>query len=243
MTRTTGCAVALAGALLLVPASLVGQKSAVPDSARLVGVVVDADTGTPIPGVSVRIAEPERAASTGPNGQFLIRDLPGGPLELVISQLGYFQHRQRLDASEVPGPLRIELRPDPIVLSGIRVQMDRFEQRRRSSGRSVRAFDRNSLLAAPVGAMDQWVATRAGLHLRPCRDPAELCVLRRGRLVRVNVVIDGQRALGGMDELLSYDPEDIHLVEIWDGRQVRLYTQAYIGSRAVQLAPQLMPHW
>jgi hypothetical protein len=231
---------AVAGAVFLAPASVAGQT---PDGATVTGVVVDAITGAPLAGSAVRIDGLERSTTTGPNGEFQLRGVPPGRRLIIVRQLGYVQLREALVVQSDGGPLRLELQPDPVMLQAIRVQLDRFERRRAASGRAVRAFDRRAIMAAPVGAMDQWVSSRGGLSIRPCPDPMDFCVLRRGRRVRVTVFIDDQRAIGGFDDLIHYDPADIELVEIWDGRQIRVYTQQYVARRALGPGPTIPVDW
>jgi len=230
---------ALLLAALLVPGALHGQDAAAPGT--LSGVVVDAASGDPVAHATVEIRGTSRSTRTDASGRFTLRGLPEGAHRMIVQQIGYVQRGEWVDVPGDVEPLYLALQPDPIVLRGIEVQMDRFEQRRRRSARPVRAFERETLLAAPIGSMADWIPRRSGMHVAPCRDPFDTCVRHRGRTVRVSVFIDGERALGGMDDLLSYGPEDIHLVEVWGGTQVRVYTQHYVGTRAARIGANLPP--
>jgi hypothetical protein len=238
MVASNRLSLALVLAALLLPAVLHGQD---PTPGTLSGVVVDAESGDPVAHATIEIRGTSHSTRTDASGRFTLRGLPEGAHRMIVQQIGYVQRGEWVDVPGDVEPLYLPLQPDPIVLRGIEVQMDRFEQRRRRSARPVRAFDRETLLAAPIGSMSDWIPRRAGMHIRPCRDPMETCVLRRGRTVRVSVFIDGQRALGGMEDLMAYAPEDIHLIEVWGGTQVRVYTEMYVGSRAARIGATLPP--
>jgi hypothetical protein len=53
------------------------------------GVVLDADTGAPLPGANVYIAHSQRGAATDAGGGFTLRSIPAGSHELVASMIGF----------------------------------------------------------------------------------------------------------------------------------------------------------
>ncbi|MFT5434218.1 MAG: hypothetical protein ACI9OJ_004931 [Myxococcota bacterium] len=211
----------------------------------LVGKVVDAETGQPLHGAFVSEGG-DAGYLTHKDGSFSLPVWPYGFYTLTVELLGY----ETLEI-EVPGPetdpFVISVSPDPIQLEGLTVLMDRFERRRRHVPVAVRAFDRDELLNAPIGDVVDWVAGRYGLVTSFCgntgrrtatqaslrsgafMDEGQECVMRRGRWVRPAIYIDDVRALGGLDELRTYRPQDLYTIEIYDrGAAVYAYTPWFV---------------
>jgi hypothetical protein len=59
-----------------------------PSRATLQGIVVDARTGAPLPRIRVAV-EGGRSVETGPDGRFVLPDLPAGAVRLSVSAVGY----------------------------------------------------------------------------------------------------------------------------------------------------------
>lgn len=55
----------------------------------LSGTLTDANTGGPLAGANIVVQGTTIGASSGPNGEFLIQNIPPGKRELVISYIGY----------------------------------------------------------------------------------------------------------------------------------------------------------
>ncbi|HEU4631496.1 MAG TPA: carboxypeptidase regulatory-like domain-containing protein [Gemmatimonadaceae bacterium] len=81
------------------------DSSAAPGTITLTGTVRDA-SGRPTVGAEARVDQ-RRAALTDTTGRFLLRNVPFGPVELVVRRIGYERATLEL-APEQPG-LRIEL--------------------------------------------------------------------------------------------------------------------------------------
>ncbi|HUR21019.1 MAG TPA: carboxypeptidase-like regulatory domain-containing protein, partial [Vicinamibacterales bacterium] len=97
--------------MFVVAAVLAAPRHSDAQTVSVSGVVVDARTGQPLPGVLVRVEEGPRAAATDSEGRFNL-DLPAGRYTLAISMIGFAFVRQPLDVTgEVIAkePLRIEL--------------------------------------------------------------------------------------------------------------------------------------
>ena len=56
---------------------------------KLVGTIIDQETGNPLPGANIVILDTYWGASTDLDGNFLILNLPPGYYDLEISILGY----------------------------------------------------------------------------------------------------------------------------------------------------------
>jgi len=53
------------------------------------GTVLDADTGKPLPHANVFLANTMKGSVTDSTGRFLIRGVPVGTFEIVVSRVGY----------------------------------------------------------------------------------------------------------------------------------------------------------
>ncbi len=66
-----------------------GAQNAQPRAGRLVGTVVDAETGKPVEFATVQLPELRRGGITAEDGGFSIVDLPSGHYSLRVSMVGY----------------------------------------------------------------------------------------------------------------------------------------------------------
>ena len=81
----------------------------------LKGVVTDADTNEPLPGVHVFIASSMRGTTTDVNGNYVLPDLPVGVLHLYISSIG-FEPESRDILLRTPGERTIDIALKPTTL-------------------------------------------------------------------------------------------------------------------------------
>lgn len=195
------------------------------------GTVHDQDTFSPVSGVLVEVPGLDVATTTDSLGNFFL-DLPSAPgYVLYVEQLGYASGRVPVFADDFHLPVFISIAPDPVMLEGLKVVVDRFGTRRRSSISAVRTIDLEDL-AMWVGR-DMFTVLRARIaFLRRCpRDPFQYCVSSRGRTNRVRVCIDEMPALGGVDQLAAYPPSHFHLIEVYDrGRSIRAYSRRFVNK-------------
>jgi hypothetical protein len=94
MKKTTWVRFAVLLGLILAPAIVRAQQPAPPGSAprefgRIIGRVVDAQTGAGISAVTVQIVGTNIGQLTGMDGRFLIRGVPAGSVALRVSSIGY----------------------------------------------------------------------------------------------------------------------------------------------------------
>lgn len=96
-SRRAPCAAALllaAALVLAAPLPLSAQESAAPDStANLVGQVVSAMTGGPLPSARVVLKVANRGAVTDSSGQFALRDVPAGRDTVQVSLIGFAEEQ------------------------------------------------------------------------------------------------------------------------------------------------------
>jgi len=105
--------------LLLFIANLFAQT---PTGFPISGLVLDADTGKPLPHANVFLANTMKGSVTDTTGRFLIRGVPGGTFEIVVSRVGYEVAKREIQvAGELVITPAFKLRP--IVLSGVDVEV------------------------------------------------------------------------------------------------------------------------
>ena len=113
----------------------------------IVGVVVDADSGEPVSGVEVRIADPSRMTVTDDEGGFRLSDVPRGNRRLILSHIAYGEHERSLVLEE-GGTLEYEVRMsrEAIELSPLMVEVrTEAERERLASGNSIDLVERPTI--------------------------------------------------------------------------------------------------
>ena len=78
--------------------------------AQLTGIVVNAETGTPVPAASIFLANTSTGTTASANGTFTL-PLPAGRYDLVVSSVGYQTYTQNISSSNANGHLTIKLLP------------------------------------------------------------------------------------------------------------------------------------
>jgi hypothetical protein len=226
-------------ALALAPVPGVAQQ---PDSIVVTGVVGDAETGRPIAGALVELPELDRRTLTDAHGRFIFLGLPSGPHRLKVGTLGYASWEEET-AMEHLDMLRIGLLPQPIALENIRVTADRLERRRKATGVSVVAVDRDELLTTAAANVTEVLGLRSPYPQIPCGassglmpagdlsggpgDLQSFCIRWRGRVVAPEIFLDELPAT--FIELWSYQPAEIYAVEYYrGGREIRVYTNRFV---------------
>jgi outer membrane receptor protein involved in Fe transport len=130
--------VAVLAPLLLLgrPFPAVGQ--AVQQPGAVAGAVTDA-RGQPIAGAQVLIEETGQGANTGPNGQFLIRNVQPGTYTLTVTGIGYRGQSSTVTvrAGQTSAGLRFALAIDPLELEGVVVTATRTPREKLESSTAV----------------------------------------------------------------------------------------------------------
>jgi hypothetical protein len=144
-------------------------------------------------------------------------------------------------------PVQIGLEPKPVMLDGISVVADRIElmqrrltSRRRAFAQASRAFEQDRLMRSAAFDMAEFLYLEASLAPAPCGRGrlGSACVLRRGQSIEPRVYIDEAPVLGGLEQLASYQPHDLYLVEVYSlGLEIRAYTHMFMERMARRPMP------
>ena len=98
-------------------------------AAELKGTVRDAETGESLPGANVYIEGVERGATTDLDGQFAIANVGAGSHTLVVSFIGYKEHRGPVVVGADAAELFVELMPEIFRGKEIIIVADRAKMR------------------------------------------------------------------------------------------------------------------
>lgn len=167
-------------ALLLAPAPARSQVT-------VTGLVQDARTLQGVADVSVTVVGAGIAAPSGPDGRFILADVPPGAWTLNIGQIAYGIHEQRFSVEEGrPLDLRILLSPEAVELEAVVVEVESRQARReRAQGFSLQVVDREQIVAALGSSRhlgDLIRQTVPGIRLRQANNlvGTEVCLEFRG---------------------------------------------------------------
>ena len=239
-----GRAIAFACVLTLAALALLARGSHAQEidqaSFDLFGTVVDASSGDVLVGAWVGYTDSEWGSITDDSGRFRFPDMVAGRLALTIEQLGYETLEWVGAVSQTDEMLRIELTPQPFVLEGLNVVVDRFESRRRAVATSVFAYDAADLQVGAAETAMEFVRNRVNSSFVPCSGSfSGTCIRVRGELREPSVYIDEMPVLGGLDYLDTFAPWELYMIEIYGrGRHIRAYTHQFMERAAkVRLHP------
>ena len=251
--RRIETAVAVAALLACVQPSAAQREITERPLRVLTGVVVDELTGDPIAGAVVLIEEHLPGSMTDSLGHFTLTGFPPGPQVLNVRQFGYLELTATVEPPLLPDVLvEIPLAPAPIALEGLTAVVDhletitrRIESRRRAASFMVRAYDQERLVRSGAPNVLRFLLQQVSISPTVCSATRPgvfgLCVIRRGRAVRPRVFIDEVPALGGLDDLALYRPQDLYLIEIFSfGTAIRAYTYDFM-ERASRRPVALLP--
>lgn len=92
----------------------------------LTGKIVDSETGQPLFNVNVFLANTTRGAATGPDGTYVIENIPPGSYDLIVSMIGYELVKLRVDFLNKK-TIQKDIRLVPKILSGEAVEIEAAE--------------------------------------------------------------------------------------------------------------------
>ncbi len=171
------------------------------ETGRILGTVVDAETGQGVAGVSVRLILPpvERLVITGQDGGFVLDRVPVGIHELELSHIAYGQHTKLVN---VPAgrtvELRVDLTPEALAVGEILVQVELRDLRLEKEGYYRRRefgfgyfFDADTFRRQSLSSVLHHVP---GLWINPRNITGSLPYFRRvGRICVPGIWVNGRR--------------------------------------------------
>lgn len=209
----------------------------------LSGVVLDASSGAGVPWASLWFRRVDRRAAADAKGSFRVGRIPAGSHLLLIERWGYVSQYVQVAVGLPPEPVVIRLDPDPVLLEGITVITSRFTTRRNAFPFAVRAYGEDRLNRSASRDVFDFLRNEAAVMFTSCppRQLASYCLVRRGQVIQPKVFIDEMPIFCGLDVLITYQPQDLYLIEVYGGgAQIRAYTHGYV-ERVARRPQQLIP--
>jgi hypothetical protein len=220
--------------------ALSGQEP--PELHTVKGIVLDAVGGSPLSQARLHFKTLRRGHLTGDDGQFAFVDIPHGPQILIVERYGYERLEIHMDVQgEEFLEMDIELEPKPVMVDGLAVVTERLnlmesrmDSRLRAAPVSARMLGMNRLLYSSAPNVLEFMLLESGLQFVHC-GLDDLCVFRRGKIVRPRLYIDEDLSFEGMAELKTRQTEDFYRIEVFaSGREVRAYTHQFMERMARQ---------
>ena len=185
---------------------------------RIVGRVLDQESGRPIEGVTVALAPTAQQAETDARGRFEITDVSTGALLLQVRRVGY---QPRVDTiAAFPGvTVDVELTLataalplDPITIVARSPFLEARGFYRRAGGSGWQA-NRRAIEAIDPRELERMFDRVAGVRVERDRFGGTVLTSRRGRRCVFGVFLDGIRAPGF--DINSLPPDAVEALEVY----------------------------
>ncbi|HSG07724.1 MAG TPA: carboxypeptidase-like regulatory domain-containing protein [Longimicrobiales bacterium] len=205
------------------------------------GQLLDGDTKAPVSGAFIALDAESWGVLTDSIGAFTLPVGTAEAYQIKVRQLGYRDLVVTVTAESARRPFFLQLDPDPVEIEGLRVLVQRFEDRRRGPFGAVDVLDQKALSEAPGGTGVDFVK-RVVPFARPCDSETEaLCLNQMGRIEPLTVCVDGHRVSEMMAELEHVDPRSLYMVEVFRRTgQVHMYSRGYV-ERLLEAGSELPP--
>ncbi len=155
---------------------------------KIVGTVVDQNTGEPLPAVNIVLLETFHGASTNMDGQFIILNIPPGSYDIEVSMLGYQKILKKnvkisVDLTTI---LNFTLSEAPILGEEVVVVADRPLIQKDITSRQT-YIDSREITDLPIRDFKDILALQAGVT----KDASGRLHIRGGRSGEIAFLIDG----------------------------------------------------
>lgn len=191
------------------------------------GVVLDADTGAPIPGAAVHVVDTEHRTETDEEGRFAFADVEPGEYTMQVDRLGYGAQSVSIEVPQ-SGGLRVRVHIDP---SAIRLEPVSVEVRsaklaqvgffdRMDSGRGT-FLTREDIEAGGSKRLSVVLARAVGMRRIIQKDGSYALVMRGQHSLkgdcRTAFVVDGVRIPLAGPGIDNVPPDVVEGVEVYRG--------------------------
>ena len=179
-------------------------------AADVVGQVIDPATGSALPGATIRVTGTDRSAVADERGEFAIRNLPDGPVSLLISYVG-FPDTTRDGVTTGPSIYRLNTieRDADIVVTGTRAAERRALQAKRTSAVVQDTLNANDVGKLPDQNVAEAIRRLPGVSVANDQGEGRYVVIRGGNPNLANVTLNGQTAPAPEPESRQVKLDDI----------------------------------
>jgi len=155
MKRWFATSLALVLVVLCLPATAWAQTGVIE------GQVLDANTGEPLPGVSVVVQGENIGAATDANGDYVVESVPTGQQTILASFVGYSNQTQTVEvAADESITVNFELPPDQLGLDEVVVTGTGGEVEKGKLGNTISTVNTEDLENAPVSNFSELIQGR-----------------------------------------------------------------------------------
>src|SRR5690606_31093950 len=171
---------------------------------KITGLVTDQQSGEPLAGVQVTIAELRRSTITGENGRYFMINIPPGTYTVVAQVIGYATVRKEniTVTIDVTRTVDFELPSEALAVTGVVVEVERIPLIETSSAGSATTLTTAEVNALPVTSVEGALALKQGFLQVPQntdiiaftdtrRNAIEPLQIRGGRVGETSTLIDG----------------------------------------------------
>ncbi len=125
----------------MVVLAVVGATAVYAQSGSVTGTITDANTGDPLPSVTVQIVELQRGTATNVDGEYTITGLPVGTYTLRATFVGYRTFESSVNIGSGETELNITMSPDLLDLDALVVTAYGVPREEKSLGYSVQTIE------------------------------------------------------------------------------------------------------
>jgi iron complex outermembrane recepter protein len=213
-----------------------GVAQDVPPASRfIIGTVTDAETGDPVVGVRIRIADRGQSDLSHADGGFELGPLGPGIYTLVFERIGYATTRREVEVVEGRVTrVEVSLRPSAISLAGIVVTGVGRERAAAETYRPTIVLSGEELQRKLSNSLAATLAHEPGISMQSFGPAPAQPVIRGLAGDRVLVLEDGQRtgdlSSTAPDHAVGIDPVTAERVEVVRGPAGLLYGSNALGG-------------
>ena len=223
---------ALVAWVALVPAALEAQTAA---TARVEGVVLDAETGAPIVGVIVHVEDPRRHEVTHEDGEFHIEGLPAGRYTMLFERVGYATRAVEVDVAVARTTrIDVELMAAPVQLEGLVITATMGGRQADDALRPTSVVTGRDLQRQMDASLAATLESEAGVAVASMGPAPARPVIRGLGGDRVLILEDGQRvgdvSASSPDHAVALDPITAERIEVVRGPAALFYGSNALGG-------------
>ena len=191
---------------------------------KIAGIVIDKDSGDPLPGANIVIDGTYKGAAADENGNFFIINLPPGVYNIKASMIGYSTltiQKVRVNVNSTSN-IRFELKTETIEGEAIVITASAIAVKKDQTS-SVRSVTTDELAKLPVENLNSVINMQAGVVAGH---------FRGGRNTEVTYLIDGMNvdnAFDGDNKSTEVDVEVVQELEVITGTFNAEYGKAMSG--------------
>ncbi len=178
---------------------------------KIAGTIFDAQSGEPLAGVNVYLANTTFGAASDLDGYFYIINVPPGTYTLIAQMVGYGEYRLKNVQVSADRTTNVSIRLKPQALEGevIEVVADKIKVQKDLTASEV-SVNAQKIEAMPVRSITEIIALQAGI----VKDSDNRIHIRGGRATEVSYMVDGVQILDPLNRGWGVNIDDQAIEEL-----------------------------